>query len=120
MLSLPILPSLFLTPEAETGAKRALRRAFQPLVVSHTPERKLCLVSNSQRLEFQCGDRIKGFNPHRDYIEITVPRDEPHPRIAIEDRPDICGVRVVLNDTVIADIMGIRELDPSRIVLVPV
>ena len=120
MLSLPTLPSFFLIPESEAGAKRALQRVLRPLAVSHTHEGKLCLVSNRQRLEFQCGDRIKGFNPHRDYIEISVSRDEPHARISIEDRPDICGIRVLMNDTVIADIIGVRELDAGRIVLVPV
>jgi len=119
LLSLLTLPSFFPTPGSETGAERALRGVLRPLAFRHTSEQKLCLVSNRHRLEFRCGDRIKGFNPHRDYIEISVPRDEPHARIAIEEKPDICGVRVLMNDNVIADIIGVRELDPGRIVLVP-
>ncbi|MDQ7080347.1 MAG: hypothetical protein Q9M41_06730 [Paracoccaceae bacterium] len=115
MLSLLTLPS-FGGPRVRTGWGARL----WPLVQAgyHAPDRKLRLVSNRRALEFRCGDRIKGFDPDRDYIEIGIFRDEPHPRIAVEERPQICGVRVLMNDTVIADIMGVRELDTGRIVLV--
>ncbi len=120
MLSLLTLPSLYITLRRGVRTDRAGRSGRLARPGPFAPDRKLRLVSNRRTLEFRCGDRIKGFDPHRDYIEIGIFRDEPHPRITVEERPKICGVRVVLNDTVIADIMGIRELDPSRIVLVPV
>jgi len=120
MLSLPTLSSFFLTPRSGVLSNLTPSGVPLPLTRRHTPEQKLRLVSGSHVLAFQGGDRIKGFNPHRDYSEIDVSWDEPRPRITVEERPRICGVRVLMNDTVIADIMGIRELDPSRIVLVPV
>jgi len=114
------LPSLYITLRRGVRTDRAGRSGQLARPGPFAPDRKLRLVSNRRTLEFRCGDRIKGFNPYRDYIEIDVSWDEPRPRITVEERPQICGIRVLMNDTVIADIMGIRELDPSRIVLVPV
>ncbi len=85
-----------------------------PLRPGSPPER----FGHRELLEFSEGAVISDFDPCADILEIEVPDGaQGQEEIEIVNGPPGCGVRVLLNGRMVAEIRGIRGLDRDRIVL---
>lgn len=69
---------------------------------------------------YQRGDRISGFNPKTDTLELEYTRALGQPEISVTDFADGTGASIALNGVVVADVAGAQGLNPASIVLVAV
>ena len=70
--------------------------------------------------DYQRGDRIAGFNPRTDTLELEYTRALGRPDITVTDFADGTGASIALNGVVVAEVAGAQGLNPASIVLVAV
>lgn len=75
---------------------------------------------NDESQDYQRGDRITGFDPATDTLELEYTRALGRPEITVTDFADGTGASIALNGVVVADVAGAQGLNPASIVLVAV
>lgn len=86
----------------------------------HADEDAAEAAASGESQDYQRGDRIAGFDPRTDTLELEYTRALGRPEVTVSDFADGTGASIALNGVVVADVAGAQGLSPESIVLVAV